>query len=55
MACIMSVGIIVFHKNIPQITHVIFYASIVNIALLGMLHLVETYKHLFIREPLAIQ
>ena len=49
-AVLMSVGIIFFHANIEQITHVIFYSSLISFFIISFFHILEMYTNISLTE-----
>jgi len=50
MAFIMSFGILIFHNNISQIAHVIFYVSLLSLMTTGFLHFLEAQNILKLKK-----
>lgn len=55
IALIMCLGIVFFHNGINQIIHVIFYTSLVSLALFICLHILETKNALKISKPFLLR
>lgn len=52
-AVLMSTGIMLFHANIEQITHVIFYTSLMSFIIITFFHVLEMYTNISLTERIS--